>query len=117
MQQRLKERLIGAAVLLMLAVIFIPMILDNSSHSDLTIDVTNIPEKPEGSFSSRIVPLQEHDNKPDPAATEVVTEAVTEAVTVISQQENHQQASPLPSEFLDLPWKIFLNLYIFGENL
>jgi len=84
MQQRLKERLIGAAVLLMLAVIFIPMILDNSSQSDSTIDATNIPAKPEGSFSSRIIPLQEYDKKPDPAATE--------AVTVISRQENHQQA-------------------------
>ena len=61
MERRLKERLIGAAVLVMLGVIFIPMILDDSSETDITITETNIPRRPDDNFSSRIVPLKESD--------------------------------------------------------
>ncbi|MFT7458394.1 MAG: DedD protein, partial [Planctomycetota bacterium] len=64
MERRLKERLIGAAVLVMLAVIFIPMILDDSSETDVTITETNIPTRPGDDFNSRIVPLQESDLRP-----------------------------------------------------
>ena len=63
MHRRLKERLIGAAVLVMLAVIFIPMILDDTSHIETTITDTNIPSKPEVDFSSRMVPVLEPSNK------------------------------------------------------
>jgi len=84
MHRRLKERLIGAAVLLMLAVILIPMILDDSSQRNSTLDETNIPAKPEGNFSSRLVPLQEFDNKPIPVATE--------GARVISEEGKHQKA-------------------------
>jgi len=59
MEQALKERLVGATVLVILVVIFVPMLLDDTSHSDIDITQTNIPEKPESSFSSRIIPLQE----------------------------------------------------------
>ena len=64
MEKILKERLIGAAVLVMLAVIFIPMILDDSSGPDIEIKETNIPDRPADNFSSRIVPLQESDLTP-----------------------------------------------------
>ena len=66
MERRLKERLIGAAVLVMLAVIFIPMVLDNNSGTDVTIDKSNIPARPEDSFNSRIVPLEGSDLTPLP---------------------------------------------------
>ena len=56
MDQNLKERLVGAAVLIILAVIFIPMFLSDVPITDGRITETNIPEKPEV-FSSRIVPL------------------------------------------------------------
>ena len=66
MEQGLKERLVGAAVLVILAVIFIPMLLDDRQEDDIVITDTNIPPKPENipvppedtDFSSRIVPLQ-----------------------------------------------------------
>ncbi len=64
MERRLKERVIGAAVLVMLAVIIIPMILNNSSETDTTISETNIPVRPDSSFNSRIVPLKESDLTP-----------------------------------------------------
>jgi len=57
MDQNLKERLLGAAVLIILAVIFIPMFLSDVPITDGRITKTNIPEKPEV-FSSRIVPLE-----------------------------------------------------------
>ncbi len=53
----LKQRLIGAAVLIILAVIFVPMLLDGESPT--TITETNIPPKPDGKFSSKIIPLDE----------------------------------------------------------
>jgi DedD protein len=66
MEQGLKERLVGAAVLVIIAVIFIPMLLDDRQEKDIVITDTNIPPKPENipippedtDFSSRIVPLQ-----------------------------------------------------------
>ena len=61
MERRLKERLIGAAVLAMLAVIFIPMILDDSAQTDSRITSTNIPPPPKAGFTSRIVPLPGND--------------------------------------------------------
>ena len=57
MERRLKERLVGAAVLATLAVIFIPMVLDDTEHPPTAITTTNIPPRPEGEFTSRIVPI------------------------------------------------------------
>lgn len=57
MERQRKERLVGAAVILMLAVIFIPMVLDDSVQPEGGISATNIPPQPEDAFSSRIVPL------------------------------------------------------------
>jgi DedD protein len=69
MERRLKERVIGASVLVMLAVIFIPMVLDDSEHVETKITGTNIPPRPEAEFTSKIVPLPGGDfAKPEPAA-------------------------------------------------
>lgn len=58
MHQRLKERLVGAAVLVIIAVIFIPMLLMGPIDSN-SISKTNIPERPTEKFSSKLVPLNE----------------------------------------------------------
>jgi len=58
MEQGLKERLVGAAVLVILAVIFIPMILGGRPETDQPITETNIPTRPADEFSSRVVPIQ-----------------------------------------------------------
>jgi DedD protein len=79
MERRLKERLIGAAVLVMIAVIFIPMILDDSSETDVTITETNILTRPDDDFNSRIVPLQESDLTPVPDASSPQTEPEPQA--------------------------------------
>ena len=62
MEQKLKERLVGAAVLVAVAVIFIPIILSDSPETDL-ISGSNIPEKPDANFSSRIIPVIKHNDK------------------------------------------------------
>lgn len=51
-----KHRLTGAIILVILAVIFVPMLLDGESPT--TISETNIPPKPD-EFSSKIIPLDE----------------------------------------------------------
>ncbi len=53
---KLKQRLIGALVLIILVVIFVPMLLDEPRET--SIKVTNIPAQPE-EFSSKITPLDE----------------------------------------------------------
>jgi len=65
MERRLKERLIGAAVLVLLAVIFIPMILNDSTQYNSEITGSNIPARPNDEFNSRIVPLDEGQTKPE----------------------------------------------------
>jgi len=57
MNEQLKQRLVGAAVLVLLAVIVIPMILEQPNAPAPQIRRSPIPAKPEGDFSSRIIPL------------------------------------------------------------
>ena len=56
MHQRLKERLVGAAVLVVLAVIFIPMVLTGPVETG-GIEDTNIPAKPDDKFKPTLVPI------------------------------------------------------------
>ena len=54
---RLKQRLIGAIVLISLGVIFIPMLLKGPSNLDAPIFSSNIPEQPE-QRKTEIIPLK-----------------------------------------------------------
>tara|TARA_R110000782_G_scaffold41101_11_gene94565 strand:+ start:2121 stop:2726 length:606 start_codon:yes stop_codon:yes gene_type:complete len=56
MHQRLKERLVGAAVLIAIAVVFIPMFLTGPIDTE-SITETNIPERTIEKFNSRLIPL------------------------------------------------------------
>lgn len=92
MERRLKERLIGAAVLVMLAVIFIPMILDDTSETDVAITETNIPARPEDDFNSRIVPLKESDFTPIPVES-LPQEETEQMVEVLEEQAKATEQS------------------------
>ena len=59
MEERLKQRLVGAAVLVALAVIFVPMLLSTPSNPQEPLIGATIPAKRDGEFSSRIIPLDE----------------------------------------------------------
>ena len=97
MERRLKERLIGAAVLVMLAVIFIPMVLNNNSDTEVKIEKSNIPARPEETFNSRIVPLQGEDLTPLPVK-QTEQELVLESVeTVMPTPKEEETEAPVSS--------------------
>lgn len=107
MERRIKERLTGAAILIMLGVIFIPMILDNSIHTDTTIEETNIPERPGGSFDSRPLPPDEPvprpASKPQPEAesapeSESEPEPGPEPVSSVKPEEEAEPAASAGEE-------------------
>ena len=82
MQQRLKERLVGAAVLVIIAVIFIPMILTGPVDSG-SISKTNIPERPDNKFNSKLVPLTDNlqPMQPEEIAKELEEKVAIEPLT------------------------------------
>ncbi len=67
MESRLKQRLVGATVLAAVVVILLPMVLDDRNEPEQAIRSSNIPERPEATFRSRIVPLGVEG--PSPAGT------------------------------------------------
>ena len=106
MERGLKERLVGAAVLVILAVIFIPMLLDERQEDDIVITDTNIPPKPENipvppadtDFSSKIVPLEPEEpvsgaiEKPDTAQPPAETEKTDSTVQPVEKSEQEKQS-------------------------
>jgi len=56
-ETNLKIRLVGATVLVSLAVIFIPMVLDGRESTNSEITETNIPTKPVRGYVSKVIPL------------------------------------------------------------
>jgi DedD protein len=92
-ERRLKERLTGAAVLVMIAVIFIPMILDNSNGTNSKINQTNIPPKPETNYRSRIIPVDETPNLTPSTQTDVTPPPV-QAESMSDDDVTESPASP-----------------------
>ena len=96
MHRRLKERLIGAAVLVMLAVIFIPMILDNTSQTETTITQSNIPARSDDEFNSRIIPItgsSESDTQQAPAVAQPIPEKETVSVAVVTTRPVEEETA------------------------
>lgn len=131
MHRRLKERLIGAAVLVMLAVIFIPMILDDTSQTDTAITQSNIPVRSDDEFNSRIVQISgtsESDSQKGPGisqenyAREIASEAVARVSTrpvekEIDQQEKSAQDSIAKIEDVGLTaWVVQLGSFSNEKN-
>jgi DedD protein len=94
---KLKQRLIGALVLIILVVIFVPMLLDEPRESALK--TTNIPPQPEGGFSSKVTPLDEPASMP--AAPVMVDEnpsvIVERDAEIVTAGENSSPVVPVPS--------------------
>lgn len=76
MDDALRQRLVGAAVIIALAVIFVPMLLDSPEESQRTqqVDLT-IPPRTEPGMETRRLPLDPAMTAPQPAAEEVADEA------------------------------------------
>lgn len=65
MDKALKQRMVGAVVLIALGVIFIPMLLDGGSKEEGTRRVElDIPAAPDREYRSRRLPLNESDVEP-----------------------------------------------------
>lgn len=62
--KRLKQRLIGAVVLISLGVIFIPMLLKGPDSLDAPIFTSNIPQQPE-QRKTEIIPIKPIPPRPD----------------------------------------------------
>lgn len=63
MDEALKKRLIGAAVLVSLAVIFVPMLLEEETVIDTGIHTTNIPEKPAVTVNQKPLTIEQVEQK------------------------------------------------------
>lgn len=58
MDQHLKQRIVGAIVLISVAVIFIPMLFEERAElGELSISETNIPKFPNEEFEEKVEPL------------------------------------------------------------
>ena len=79
MNEQIKQRLVGAVVLVSLAVIFIPMLLDGGNDSTMPRFGSNIPDKSDINFEPLEIPLKPQ----EPAAQRprVIEKAETPAKT------------------------------------
>ncbi len=98
MDSALKQRLIGAAVLIALAVIFVPMFLSGSPPKTETVtENLAIPPAPEREFQTRVVPT-ENGRPPAPSApvTEHVAPAGSDKVATVDAGANPRLAAEVP---------------------
>ena len=132
MERSLKERLVGAAVLVILAVIFIPMLFNDTPGNEPVITESNIPPKPddipvppEADFNSRIIPLQQGETGTAVSTTEKKTkEKPTEenkpaTVTATEEQKPTQTAmvNEEPATNMGLSaWVVQLGSFTSEEN-
>lgn len=58
MNEQLKKRLVGAIVLVALAVIFLPMLLDGSKRSGIPMFGSNVPPRPDYQTQTLDIPLE-----------------------------------------------------------
>ncbi|MHB8448522.1 MAG: SPOR domain-containing protein [Rudaea sp.] len=100
MDSALKHRLIGAAVLIALFVIFVPMFLGNKppalQNSTLNLD---IPKPPERDFQTRTLPVTGTESSPAPAPSpdKVVTVDTKAAPRVDARPEDSALAAAKPA--------------------
>ena len=100
MEQGLKQRLTGAAIIVILAVIFIPMLLDTSVEEKPVMGRTNIPPQPADmpappteDFSSRIVPLEQPTEEMPATETPEPEEPTTGPVPAMEGQPSDSAAT------------------------
>ncbi len=113
MDQNLKNRLVGVAVVFALAVIFLPMILDGSGVQKDQLDVV-IPPQPvvsaDSQFETRVIELQARvdelpeseprfiDEQSPPPPEPVVEQPATTPDTAAAPPEPAEEPAPKPAE-------------------
>ena len=92
----MKRRLVGAFVLVSLAVIFLPMLLEEQQERDVRIEETNIPEQPvvEEDFHSKVLPLPDDEPLIPPLPRQ-------EQEAIVAEQAEPPVNLPVPEETLE----------------
>ncbi len=108
MDSGLKQRLIGAAVLVALAVIFLPMLVQGPAPDSGVSDVPlTMPDAPQGDYETRDLPLVTPGAAPDGGAVGLQTEAddnnALPSVDTGSAQAPASQAVPLGDSGVSAP--------------
>lgn len=93
-RSNLYHRVVGALVLIALAVIFVPMVLDFRKDYGRVITGTNIPEKPD-EYQIKEVPLNPPSSIPPPAA-EAAAEDAPSSEPAAKTPETRGNRKPLP---------------------
>src|SRR6188508_1555058 len=111
MDSRLKQRLVGAAVLVALAVIFLPMLVQGPAPDSGVSDVPlSMPDAPRGEYETRDLPLVTPGDTPDGGAVgmqQATPGSATSATTPVPDAASSQpialgggdatQSQPLPA--------------------
>ena len=96
METTLKQRLIGAAVIIALAVIFVPMILDGSGRQESVALNMEIPPEPTFTFNSDLPDTKGLDQLPPMSMSEKSTAIVESAEE--SMTEAAEEKKPVETE-------------------
>src|SRR6478672_10763492 len=97
MDSRLKQRLIGAAVLVALAVIFLPMLVQGPAPDSGVSDVPlSMPDAPRGAYETRDLPLVTPGNAPDGGALGMSSSAAAPVTSPLPDQAVVPAAAPAP---------------------
>lgn len=104
MEQKLKQRLVGAIVLISLAVIFIPIILEGPDD-EWTPRSHSIPEPPQMDYGVPLVPSRPAKESASVVPTQTVVEpdAETEAVAAVEAETEAEQTEPAAAPAVAAP--------------
>ena len=94
MEERLKQRLVGAAVLVSLGVMLAPMVLQRPSEPEGIIRGSNIPPRPDKVFSTRIEPISEAEILGQTAEPEISTGDAGKGPGPAEEAQAPMRASP-----------------------
>jgi cell division septation protein DedD len=99
MDSRLKQRLIGAAVLVALAVIFLPMLVQGPAPDSGVADVPlSMPDAPRGDYETRDLPLVTPGERPDGGVVGMGPAAVTPASPPAAESDAASASQPVAME-------------------
>ena len=117
MEKGLKERLVGAAVLVILGVIFIPVFLDNQKDNDLEISGSNIPPMPDNMPSiSDKAGIIKHIESSIPEPTEEESATDTAKLQSRNTTEDKDGNKMIPDKVIVSAWVIQVGSFGSQEN-
>ena len=140
MNERMKQRLVGAVVLVSLAVIFIPMLLDGGDEGGMPMFGSNIPEQPDYHFEPLDIPLEpvepiaeekplllekpepapaaETESEPEPAEPSQQAGASAPEPAVPPAQEKKEASPPVASDTGEegVAWVVQVGSFSQSEN-